>query len=227
MLSDLLAFFGALLDHWVLLMGGLVPILVGLYEKYRGTDVSARVLFGISALFVAWAGFLAWRDQHAQVLELTKRLAVERPRLIVDEDVGLSGSLPEGSNIYSVTMELTIRNTGPMQAQNVRVRMGGSPITRLHEFTPGLDTRLANAVRETNGHFIQLFTMNEPLRPEQLTHPDVTALGGAFVLVLTYEDRGTKYREEEYFVCCQQRMVRHASAEQRMVLEPLVRAAFP
>src|ERR1051326_2498155 len=63
-MNDLTSFFSALLNHWVVLMSGVVSLAITLILRIRGKDISNKVFWSIAVVFLFVACFLAWRDEH-------------------------------------------------------------------------------------------------------------------------------------------------------------------
>src|SRR5712692_7808629 len=77
LLRDIVAFLGAVLRHWVVLMGGVITSLITLIERERGHEISPKVYWPIITGFVGIAVFLAWRTERQRWERLgTTRLSV-------------------------------------------------------------------------------------------------------------------------------------------------------
>jgi hypothetical protein len=85
-MNDLKQFIGALLSHWIALMGGGAIIVVfGIVERATGRSVSWSVYIPLLCALIVIASFLAWRDKqrelaakHLEVIGLQQELANER-----------------------------------------------------------------------------------------------------------------------------------------------------
>jgi hypothetical protein len=64
----------SILAHWGALMtGGAIIAFLGLWERWRSKPLSWALYKWIAVLFVLFAVFLAWNDEHSKVIALTKR----------------------------------------------------------------------------------------------------------------------------------------------------------
>ena len=161
-----------------------------------------------------------------QVVVVPGEAQPKAPHLTLGNEVDMQGILGTGSLDYKLDLGFTIINSGDASAKHLRIRGGGAPMTRLTEFTKGLDTTIGNDLAPGN-LFTQTFTVTEHLHQEEVTDP-TKALGGAIVMVLTYVGDGPKVLREEYYLsCCQGKKARYLSQDQVDLLRPLVSAAFP
>jgi hypothetical protein len=60
--------------------GGIVALVIGLWERWRGTQIVRRKYAWILAVILFVACFLAWKDEHAKVLahSAKTRFRIER-----------------------------------------------------------------------------------------------------------------------------------------------------
>ena len=71
----LFSFIAGVLNHWVELMsGGIITVVVALFERHKTKTVSWRWYIRLIVLFVFMACFLAWRDEHKALGEAKKEL---------------------------------------------------------------------------------------------------------------------------------------------------------
>ena len=68
-MDDFWRFVGAILHQWIILMsGGVVTVLVNVWERWKKTQVHFAKYIWIMALFIFLASFMAWKDEHIKVL---------------------------------------------------------------------------------------------------------------------------------------------------------------
>jgi membrane protein implicated in regulation of membrane protease activity len=68
--TNVLAFIRAVLDHWTTLMsGGIITVLLGVFERFSGKNVPLWVYGGILIFFAFLACYLAWRDARKAVTQ--------------------------------------------------------------------------------------------------------------------------------------------------------------
>jgi len=151
----------------------------------------------------------------------------KRPRFVLEDEIETSGEKPVGSLIYKVDVGLVFRNEGDSSARSIRIRSAGAPITNLTAIQTSPDIRMAAEIVPKHA-FKQIYTIRETLVEGQILPKDY-APTGAFVIVLTYTgDTKTVYRDEFYQMCCGvDHKARYLSQEQKDVLAPLVKKAFP
>lgn len=93
MFSDLGLFLFALWDHWqALVTGGLLAVFMMLVERARKKPLSWKVFAAIMAVALLWSCFAAWRDEHAELANLSAQERSET-EIVKKEIGGLKGDL--------------------------------------------------------------------------------------------------------------------------------------
>jgi len=106
------AFLWAVKDHWIALMsGGVITVLLGVFERLSGKGVPLWVYIGILIFFAFLACYLAWRDERKKAARLDgwgnnrREFLADRLRALLGEagqvDLGF-GSSRDDSNISAL-----------------------------------------------------------------------------------------------------------------------------
>ena len=137
-LTDVFVFLRSLVSHWGVLMTGGIPIaILALWEHWTGQSISWGP-FSIGALvFVLWAAYLAWKDQHGQWVALTREIQGLRSTRSLARGYISYGSLRDSVNVSNVSLtetktEAVIEWQIPFERTyhvSVQVVSGGSPGT--------------------------------------------------------------------------------------------------
>lgn len=119
---ELWLFLRAVAHHWATLVtGGFVMALVLVAERWTDKNVPGWSFWLLIGAFLAWAFFLAWRDEHRRRVaaeakavdlqaELDRERALRRPQLSGSIDrMGLGESAQFGAGAFLI---LSIRNNG-------------------------------------------------------------------------------------------------------------------
>jgi len=73
------AFLWAVKDHWLTLMsGGIITVLLGVFERFSGKNVPLWVYVSILIFFAFLACYLAWRDAQNKLFHLSDKGAFKR-----------------------------------------------------------------------------------------------------------------------------------------------------
>jgi hypothetical protein len=111
-------YLGAVTNHWVVLMSGLVSVAITFYEKIRDS-IGKYALYGIAGACIFFAGFQAWQDQHN--LAESERTKNSKPDFFLQvPQMTTTREMPNPGYI-SVFAEVLIINRG---ADSVAVNWG-------------------------------------------------------------------------------------------------------
>lgn len=76
-------FFRAVFAHWeVLMSGGVITVLLGVFEKFSAKDIPYPVYIAVIILFVFIACFLAWKDARNEMYRYSLELAKKEQELL-------------------------------------------------------------------------------------------------------------------------------------------------
>jgi hypothetical protein len=113
-------YLSALFGHWVASMSGVISLSIGVWLRIRrwrsnsqDSDIPNKAFLIIGLVFVFYAGYQTWGDEHRKALQLQVNLdALTVPHLVATISstfVAPSGGTGENS---LVTIEVHIKNTG-------------------------------------------------------------------------------------------------------------------
>lgn len=71
-MQNLPEFVGAVWNHWVAVMSGILALVLSIYARIRKHEVGNIVFFCLALFFIFFATFLAWNDEHKQRMQLEK-----------------------------------------------------------------------------------------------------------------------------------------------------------
>lgn len=117
-MRDLWLCFLAVLGQWVALMsGGIIIVLLALWERYKGYPIPRKFYLMIFAFFIPFAFFLAWRDQSRRAEELEEKVLFVRPYFSVQKSEIVkvqneADSVPKAS-VDVITIQLLNTNDHP------------------------------------------------------------------------------------------------------------------
>jgi hypothetical protein len=118
-------FTRAVFAHWRLLMsGGVITVLLGVFEKFSGKDIPFSVYIGILILFVFIACFLAWKDARNEMSQYGTELA-EKEQEVLDKEqviIELKHSLLEEKAKHTPQLEAFIDEiaTGEIKVKGIK-----------------------------------------------------------------------------------------------------------
>lgn len=94
-MAELELFFYAVLENWMTLMGGVISLAIGIYEKIKDKTIKSNIFFAISFICIFASFFMAWREEHQAVVMLKDRLkAPEFSSNINSIHTGISNNYP-------------------------------------------------------------------------------------------------------------------------------------
>jgi hypothetical protein len=112
-MDDLMTFFSALLNHWIVLMSGVVSLAITLILRIRRKDISNKIFWAITVVILFVACFLAWRDEHV----------AKAPNLTCQIEKVIIGKGPD-TDFAQVFVQLSVRDVGaPSIAEKYRLHI--------------------------------------------------------------------------------------------------------
>jgi hypothetical protein len=144
---DLFFFVRSLVSHWGVLMTGGIPMaILAVWEHWKGQSISWGFFLVGALVFLLWAAYLAWKDEHGKCVALTREIQGLRSTRSLARGYISYGSLRDSVNVSKISLtenktEATIEWQIPFERTyhvSVQVVSGMSPgtLAQIVEQTP-------------------------------------------------------------------------------------------